>query len=432
MRRPHLSAIMIAVMVAAFAPSNSALAPPKGYNYDEAKVPKYTLPDPLVFSNGSQVKTVADWKKRRVEVLHLFQDHVYGKIPARFGTLRYQVLSVDKNALDGKATRKQIQIQLTSHRYGPRVDLLIYLPNEASGPVPAFIGYNFGGNHSIHADPGIKIPDSWCRGKTSGVVKNRATEAGRGKAATRWPVEKILSRGYALATMYYGDVEPDHKDGWMSGLRSYHLKSGRTQPAPEEWGAIAAWSYGLSRAMDYLEGDGDIDHHHVALLGHSRLGKTSLWGGASDERFAIVISNNSGCGGAALSRRHFGETVKRINTSFPHWFNDNYNHYNDNEAECPVDQHMLISLIAPRPIYIASAELDQWADPNGEFLSGKGAEPVFALFGLKGLGVDMQPALNQPVGGHIRYHIRSGKHNVTNFDWEQYLSFADRHFSPGK
>jgi len=409
----------------------SLFAPPKGFNYDEAKVPEYTLPDPLKFSDGSEVKSAADWKnRRRAEVLALFEQHVYGKVPARIGPLRTRVIDLDRQALGGRATRKQVQIQLTAHRYGPTIDLLIYLPNNAPRPVPAFIGCNFGGNHTVHPDPAIKLPDSWCRPK-AGVVNNRATEKGRG-ISTRWPIEKIIGRGYALATMYYGDVEPDYKDGWKSSLRSYFLRPGQVQPAPEEWGAIAAWSYGLSRAMDYLERDRDIDHRRVALMGHSRLGKTALWAGASDPRFAIVISNDSGCGGAALSRRRFGETVARINTVFPHWFNGNFKRYNDNEDALPVDQHMLIALMAPRPVYIASAEQDLWADPKGEFLSGKGAEPVYALFGLKGLGVDRQPPVNQPVGDFIGYHIRSGKHDVTDYDWEQYLNFADRHFGRKK
>ena len=233
-----------------------------------------------------------------------------------------------------------------------------------------------------------------------------------------------------MATVYYGDVEPDHAEGWKDGARAHIKEDQDGQPlALEDWSAISAWSWGLSLVVDEFGGLPDIDSSRIALLGHSRLGKTSLWAGASDPRFAIVISNNSGCGGAALSRRAFGETVKKINDTFPHWFCKNFKQYNDNEAALPLDQHMLIALMAPRPVYIASALEDEWADPNGEFLSGKHAGPVYELFGKTGVGVDEQPPLNHPVGDSIGYHIRTGKHDVTQYDWEQYLDFADRHYN---
>lgn len=400
-------------------------------NYDESKVPKYTLPDPLVMADGRKVADAKMWQaKRRPEILELFQTNVYGRSPGRPAKMKFAVTSLDRKALGGMATRKEISVYFTGKKDGPKMDLLIYLPNDAKQRAPAFLGMNFQGNHTIHSDPGITLPTQWMRESAgAGVVNNRALDASRGKEASRWQVEKILQRGYAVATVYYGDVEPDFADGWRLGVRAALSQAGtNTTFAPDDWGAIGAWAWGLSRAMDYLVTDKDIDAKRVALIGHSRLGKTALWAGAQDERFAIVISNDSGCGGAALSRRQFGETVERINTSFPHWFCGNFKKYNLKEDELPVDQHELIALVAPRPVYVASAEEDRWADPRGEFLSAKNAEPVYRLFGKRGLGVDEMPSVNQPVGETIGYHIRTGKHDVTEYDWEQYLNFTARHF----
>jgi hypothetical protein len=399
-------------------------SPQHAANYNEAKVAKYELPDPLAMQDGTRVNSTKDWvEKRRPEVLELFREHVYGHSPERPSGLNFKVIQNDNTALGDQAIRREVLITFARKEATPEANMLIYLPKDTNGPVPAFLTINFVGNHTIHPDPGISISRSWVRNsKDWGIENNRADDRSRGARRSRWAVEKILKRGYALATIYYGDIDPDFDDGFSNGVHRLYPK-----PKPNEWGSISTWAWGLSRCLDYLETDRDINAKKVAVMGHSRLGKTSLWAGAQDDRFAMVISNDSGCGGAALSRREFGETVKRINTNFPHWFCDNFTKYNDRVNDLPVDQHMLIALAAPRPVYIASAEKDQWADPNGEFLSGYHAGPVYELFGLKGVGVAKQPKIDQPVGHHVGYHVRTGKHDVTDFDWEQYLNFADRH-----
>lgn len=399
-------------------------------NYREDRVPQYTLPDPLAMCDGTRVGDAQIWRaKRRAEILELFRTYVYGRSPiGRPAEMTFKVFDIDRAALSGLATRKQVSVRFTAEKDGPTMDILIYLPNAGAKPAPILVLLNFGGNHAICPDPAIKLSQSWMRPGGAGVADNRATEESRGRDSAGYPVEEILKRGYGLATIYYGDIDPDFHDGFKNGVHPLFDKLIDGKRAPDAWGSICAWAWGLSRAMDYFESDDEIDEKRVAALGHSRLGKTALWAGAGDERFALVISNDSGCGGAALSRRCFGETVKRINTSFPHWFCDNFKKYNDEEGRLPVDQHLLIALMAPRPVYVASADEDLWADPRGEFLSCKNAGPVYELLGFKGLDVEEMPALDSPVQqGRIGYHIRTGGHGLTEYDWRQYMDFADKH-----
>ena len=409
----------------------TAVGQPPDASYDEAKVPAYTLPDPLHFEDGTAVRTAGDWTaRRRAEVLRLFQTNVYGRSPAPLGSMRSVVVESDPRALGGLATRRQVRVLLDGTESGPAFEILLYVPNAAPRPVPAFLGLNFHGNHAVHPDPAIRLSPAWMR-DGPGIVDHRATEATRGSEAASWPVERILDRGYALATVYYGDLEPDHPDGWKDGVRSRIGPGTAGSFAADDWGAIAAWAWGLSRALDVLAKEPAVDGQRVAVIGLSRLGKAALWAGAQDERFAMVVSNDSGEGGAALARRRFGETTEGITKEFPHWFCARYRDYAGREDALPVDQHELLALVAPRPLYVASASEDLWADPRGEFLSAKAAEPVYRLLGRDGLGVDEMPGPDRPVGKTIGYHLRRGEHALTAYDWEQYLGFADRLLGPG-
>lgn len=395
-------------------------------NYDESKVAPYTLPDPLITREGEPVRSVAAWKNKRApEIAALFSEHVYGSFPAGPHSTRFEVLRESNQLLGGKALARQVRVYFgTTAGY---MDVLLFLPAKAKKPVPVFVGLNFMGNHTVLNDPWIPLTTRWVSNNTTyHITDNRTNEGTRGVQADRWCVEMILDAGYGVATAYYGDLEPDHAEGWKTGIRT--TMQPYTALKPEQWGALGAWGWGLSRMMDYLETDKNVDARKVMVMGHSRLGKAALWAAANDPRFAMVISNNSGEGGAALTHRNFGETVGFITSTFPHWFVKKFSTYADDLSALPVDQHMLMALMAPRPLYVASAQEDQWADPHGEFLSAYHAGPVYALFGKAGLGTDKMPATEQPVGDFVRYHIRQGEHDVKPYDWQQYISFANKHF----
>jgi dienelactone hydrolase len=357
---------------------------------------RYTLPDPLKTASGEKV-SLSQWKSsRRAEILELFRTNVYGRSPARPRDLRFKVVEQDDAALGGKANRREVDITVGNAGREFTFRLTIFMPKAAPRPLPVFL-----------------------------LLNNRGTVASQVDLPF-FPVSRIVARGYAAAGLTLIQISPDNADAYRNGI--INLFDGPEERAPDAWKTISAWAWGGQRAMDYFETDRGIDAKRVAVVGHSRGGKTALWCGAQDERFAMVVSNCSGETGAALARRVQGETIAKINQGFPYWFATNYRSFNDKEDDLPVDQHELIALMAPRLVYVASAAEDAWADPTGEFLSCVHATPVFRLYGVKGIDRTERPDLSQPVhDGNIGYHVKPGGHAMVEYDWDRFMDFADRH-----
>jgi hypothetical protein len=383
------------------------------------------MPDPLVMLDGSKVASPEQWaEKRRPELKTLFQHYMYGWMPPA-ANVSWRDERVDTHYFGDKATKKEVTLAFGNRRGTTKVHLLLVVPNKRTGPAPVFLGLNFNGNHTALADPTIALPTVWMPGSAPAVVDNKATEAGRGKDSDVWSVEKVIDRGYALATFYCGDVAPDHP-GFKDGVFPAYAKGG-SERAPDEWGAVAAWAWGLSRAVDYLQTNPDLDRTRIAVVGHSRLGKAALLAGAFDERIALTIGHQAGCGGSAPSRGKIGEQVKQINDRFPHWFDDEFKKFNDQVDKLPFDQNCLMALAAPRPLLLTNGTLDTWANPAGQFDVLKGADSVYRLLGVKGLGDESMPEPGKLVGDRLAYHIRLGKHAMLPEDWDVFLAFADKH-----
>jgi hypothetical protein len=386
---------------------------PQGYDlaqFDESKVPKYVLPDPLVSLNGERITSIEAWMKvRKPEILHLFETYVYGR--TMMGCPKDMTCVVDSinlKAMNGKSKIKYISIYFTDKKIGPNIKLQITLPINTQKPVPVFIV-------PFYNPTNIEQSLVQLIGDLNKFTGNR---------------DMIINRGYGLINFDPTGVEPDKEDVYPNGIRKVFAKPDQEKPRNDEWGAIGAWAWTMSRVMDYIETDPDIDSKKVCLTGYSRFGKAAMWAGAQDERFAIIFSGQSGCCGATLVRRQYGETVEKVNKAFPHWFCSNFKQYSTRVNDLPVDWHMLDALIAPRPLYIETAQEDYWGDPYGSFLAGKYANPVYELLGRTGLGVEKMPPVETSVGETIGFHMRKGGHllGYTNYDWEQFLEFADRHF----
>jgi hypothetical protein len=372
-------------------------------NYDESKVGEYTLPELLITESGQTISTPEQWENiRRPEILKLFEDHVYGQVPKDFDNIKFKVTNKDKKAMNGKATLKEVAITVTRNKKSVTMNLLMFTPNEVKKPVPMFLVINH---------RGIKTMDVTRQNKDG-----------------FWPAEEVIEAGYGISGFDVIDVSPDDKVKFTEGILD--------QLYPEQlemnngMRGLGAWGWGASRAIDYFEKDKSVDATKIISVGHSRGGKSSLWFGAQDERVAITVSNESGNSGAALSRRNFGETVERITSSIPYWFCPNYRQYANNEDKLPIDQHMLIALIAPRAVYVASAVEDLWSDPKGQYLGLKEAQPVFNLYGFETNLPEEMPEVNeQIIRSNVGFHNREGRHNMTPYDWQQFIRFADAYFN---
>jgi hypothetical protein len=392
-------------------------------NYDEEKVGNYALPDPLTLANGKRVRDARSWNQlRRPEIVRLFEENQFGRSPGRPAGMSFEVFEKGAPAFDGKAIRRQVTIYFSPDKTGPKMDLLIYLPASAGKPVPLLLNMSFTANSNAVADPGIRPGEIWNREK-------KRVPAPKDARFGSLRIPPFLDQGFGVATFYYGDVDPDFAGGVQHGVRAVYLKSGQTEPAPNEWGAIGAWAWGASRALDYLETDKGVDAKRVAVAGMSRLGKTVLWAGARDQRFAMVIASCSGEGGAAISRRNYGETIKHLTeaTRYPYQFCANYGKHGDRVSEFPVDAHMLLSLIAPRPVLLQTGDADVWSDPKGEFLAAVAAEPVFKLLGKQGPGAAQMPAAGQPILNTLGYFMHAGGHGTIPSDWNLFLKFMQMH-----
>ena len=399
-------------------------------NYDEAKVGTYVLPDPLVLNNGKPVRDAKTWiKLRRPEIIAMFEIEQYGKAPGRPKDESFDVFDKGTPALGGKALRKQVMIYFDKEKTGPAIQLLIYLPANAVKPVPIFFSINFGAVQNAVEDPGIRLETVW------NPKANARMPPPAGRGFGRLNVETMLDAGIGVATFYYGDVDPDYLEGFPNGIRARYAGPTGTEAnrAPDAWGSISAWAWGMSRVEDYFETDKSVDSKRVAIHGVSRLGKTVMWAGAHDERFAAVIASCSGEGGAALSRRDYGETIGHLTapSRYPYQFAANYAKWAGFPDKAPMDANLLVALIAPRPLLLQTGNADFWSDPKGEFLAEVGAGSVYRLLGKQDLGTDVWPDATIPIfRDGLNYYMHDGGHGMVPTDWDIYVQFLKQNLHP--
>ena len=403
------------------------------YNFDENKVPAYTLPSILEDRiEKKKITNIMQWERNREKILSLLEKEMFGWMPPRPDILKFRVISCREDALDDTAVRKEIRICCAMENGMEKsFDLLLYLPKNVQGKVPVFLGLNGRGNHAAtpEKDVGITCEPVVNWDTHEMFATEKPDETTRGVQEEFWNFRNIIKRGYAAATLCISEIFYDSPEACPDSIYKLFIPQKDLQGEMHDFGAIGAWAWALSRALDCLEHEEKVDASKVILTGHSRLGKTALWAGACDRRFAMVISNQSGCGGASLSRRIYGETIDYLLFWRSYWFSKNFQKYRNNEANLPFDQHFLLGLIAPRPLHVASAENDRHSDPRGEYLATVAAGEVYKLYQCDTSALDGKnmPPLGQNTGNEISYHIRKGDHDITCEDWAIYLDLADKY-----
>ncbi|WP_425635891.1 acetylxylan esterase [Algoriphagus yeomjeoni] len=393
-------------------------------NYDEEAIPTYTLPELLSLENGKKVTNSETWmNERRPELLNFIAELQYGKTPPAPKSIDYEVFDKESEALNGKAIRRQVRIYLTENSKDHPMDLLIYLPKNSTEKTPVFFTISFTANNLSVDDPGIRVGEIWNR-------EGKKVKADQPTAFRATNVEQFIDAGYGFATVYYGDIDPDFKGGFEHGIRKEFLESGETKPQADEWGTISAWSWGLSRAMDYFEKDEQIDASRIALMGVSRLGKTVLWTGIRDTRYKMIIASCSGEGGAAIARRDYGENIKHMSDSsrYGYQFSPNYHAYSTHVNDFPFDAHALVAMIAPRPLLLQTGNTDYWSDPKGEFIAAQEATEVYELFGEKGPKNNEMPAAGDTslLENKLGYYMHDGGHGTIPSDYPVFIQFMKK------
>jgi len=411
-----MNKLLIIGCVACLAALEGSAREPKEYdknlNYDEARLPAYDLPPLLVSSEGKPITTADEWFHiRRPQIMSLYGNLIYGTVPAPESPVQvtFDVVKTDPTFMNGAATRKDVQIRFKNEKGEADMLVLVFVPNDADKPAPAFLMQSFDNTHGNRFD---------------------ADPARPGRFRNGWPIGEFFKRGFGFVAVYQQDLVGHNEEGFLNGIHRLFYRTGQSFPKASEWGVLSTVAWGASRAMDYLESDKAIDASRVAIMGHSKMGKAALWTAAQDQRFALAVSAQSGCAGAALWRRKSGETLEKMVTRFPYWLCRNAWKFVNNEDDLPIDQHMLLACLAPRPVYVHSGVEDTWADPHGEYLSAYHASEVYRLLGKKGLENEASPPVDQAIiESDVGYHIRKGGHSIEPYDWEQFLNFADYHFN---